>query len=65
MARAEAAGPVWVLPVTAFIAWDAYAIWAGHWWFDEDRILGLAPPGRIPVDELLFFLVIPLASILT
>lgn len=65
LARAKRLALSWVLPVIAFIAWDAYAIWAGHWWFDEDRILGWYLPGRIPVDELLFFLVIPLASILT
>ena len=48
-----------------FLLWDAYAIAEGHWWFDTDRILGVYLPGEIPLDELLFFLVIPLASILT
>lgn len=48
-----------------FLLWDAYAIGQGHWWFDTDRILGIYLPGEIPLDELLFFLVIPLASILT
>lgn len=54
-----------VLPVAAFTCWDAYAIAQGHWWFDTDRILGVWLPGAVPVDELLFFLLIPLASILT
>lgn len=49
----------------AFCLWDAYAIAQGHWWFDEARILGVYLPARIPLDELLFFLVIPLAAILT
>ncbi len=55
-----------VLPVTLpFLVWDAYAISQGHWWFDTDRILGVYLPGGIPLDELLFFIVIPIASILT
>jgi len=65
LVRAKRLALSWVLPVTFFIAWDAYAIASGHWWFDVDRILGWYLPGRIPVDELLFFLIIPLASILT
>lgn len=51
--------------VWPFLLWDAYAIAQGHWWFDTTRILGIYLPGEVPVDELLFFLVIPLASVLT
>lgn len=51
--------------VWPFLLWDAYAIAQGHWWFDTARILGIYLPGEVPVDELLFFLIIPLASILT
>jgi lycopene cyclase domain-containing protein len=55
-----------VIPVTLpFLVWDAYAISQGHWWFDTDRILGVYLPGEIPLDELLFFIVIPIASVLT
>lgn len=55
-----------ILPVVVlFFGWDAYAIANGHWWFDTDRILGLYLPGQVPVDEVLFFIVIPIASILT
>lgn len=53
------------IPVVPFCLWDAFAIARGHWWFDEQRILGLYLPGAIPIDELLFFLVIPLAAVLT
>lgn len=52
-------------PLVPFFAWDAYAIARGHWWFDEGRILGLRLPGAVPIDEVLFFLVIPLAAVLT
>lgn len=54
-----------VIVVWPFLVWDAYAISQGHWWFDETRILGVYLPGEIPLDELLFFIVIPIASILT
>ena len=55
-----------IVPVVIpFLIWDAYAITQGHWYFDGSRILGLYLPAEIPVDELLFFIVIPFASILT
>jgi lycopene cyclase domain-containing protein len=56
---------VMAIVVWPFLVWDGYAIAEGHWWFDTSRILGVYLPGEIPLDELLFFLVIPLASILT
>ncbi len=56
---------VMVLVVWPFLLWDAYAISQGHWFFDTSLITGVYLPGDIPLDELLFFLVIPLASILT
>lgn len=54
-----------VLPLAAFTAWDAYAIDAGHWYFDRSKILGWEVVAGVPIDEILFFLVIPLASVLT
>jgi len=55
-----------ILPVLLpFLIWDAYAIGQGHWYFDESRILGVYLPAGIPLDELLFFMVIPFASVLT
>ena len=47
-----------------FVAWDLYAINAGHWRFDSDQTIGLTLPGDLPVEELLFFLVIPVCSVL-
>ena len=55
----------WIPVAVLFVVWDVYAIAQGHWWFDTERILGLYLPGDVPVDELLFFLAIPLASVLT
>ena len=48
-----------------FVIWDVYAIAQGHWWFDPDLILGIHLPGDLPLDEVLFFLAIPVASLLT
>ena len=34
-----------ILPVSLFfLAWDAYAIDKGHWYFDEAQILGFFGP---------------------
>jgi lycopene cyclase domain-containing protein len=55
-----------ILPISLiFIAWDAYAIHAGHWSFDNKQILGIFGPFGIPLEEYLFFTVVPLAAILT
>ncbi len=48
-----------------FIAWDAYAIRSGHWRFDEAQILGKYGPFCIPLEEYLFFIVVPIAAIMT
>jgi lycopene cyclase domain-containing protein len=55
-----------LVPVVAvFLLWDAYAIAAGHWWFDEALITGIRLPGDIPIDELVFFVMVPIAAVLT
>ena len=51
--------------VVLFCAWDLYAIAAGHWTFDPDRTTGVLFPGGLPLDEVLFFVVVPIASLLT
>jgi lycopene cyclase domain-containing protein len=54
-----------VLPVAAvFVLWDAAAIAAGHWTFDPAQTTGVHLPGRVPLDEVLFFLVVPVCAIL-
>ena len=55
-----------VLPISSlFLIWDAYAISKGHWFFDRNQILGIYGPLDIPLEEYLFFIVIPLAAIMT
>ena len=48
-----------------FLFWDAYAIHSRHWHFDVKQIIGIYGPGRIPIEEYLFFLIVPIAAIMT
>ncbi len=55
-----------IIPISAlFLIWDAYAIAQGHWFFDRKQILGIYGPFGIPLEEFLFFLIIPIAAIIT
>jgi lycopene cyclase domain-containing protein len=54
-----------LLPViVVFVLWDLAAIAAGHWTFDPEQTTGILLPGRLPLDELLFFVVVPFCAIL-
>ena len=54
-----------VLPEFAvFVVWVLYAIAQGHWDYSDELTLGLRLPGGIPPEEVLFFLVVPLCSVL-
>ena len=54
-----------LLPVVVvFVLWDLAAIAAGHWTFDPEQTTGVLLPGGLPLDELLFFLVVPVCAIL-
>jgi lycopene cyclase domain-containing protein len=48
-----------------FLLWDGYAIARGHWHFDHTQILGIYGPGNIPLEEYLFFIIVPIAAIMT
>ena len=55
-----------VAPISfLFIAWDAYAIRSGHWRFNKEQILGIYGPFCIPLEEYLFFIIVPIAAIMT
>ena len=47
-----------------FLIWDLYATRAGHWRFDAAQTLPWRVAG-LPVEEIAFFVVIPLVSVLT
>jgi lycopene cyclase domain-containing protein len=54
-----------LLPVVVvFGLWDVAAVAAGHWSFDERQLTGVVLPGGLPLEELLFFLVVPTCAIL-
>ena len=53
-----------LLPVfVVFTVWDVLAIRAGHWTYDRHQTTGVHV-GNVPLEELLFFLVIPTCAIL-
>ena len=53
------------LPVLVFVVWDLVAIARGHWTFAERYVTGWELPGDLPVEELAFFVVIPVCALLT
>ena len=48
-----------------FVGWTLYAIAHGHWHYDAAQTLELRLPGGLPLEEVLFFLVVPLCAVLT
>ena len=54
-----------LFPVVAvFTLWDVLAIRAGHWVYYPRQTTGIRF-GNVPLEELLFFLVVPTCSILS
>lgn len=54
-----------LLPVVVvFGGWDVYAISRGHWRYDAAQTTGVVL-GNLPLEELLFFVVIPTCALLT
>jgi lycopene cyclase domain-containing protein len=54
-----------ILPVALiFVAWDLAAIAAGHRDFDAHQLIGVWLPGDLPVEELMFFMIVPVCAIL-
>jgi lycopene cyclase domain-containing protein len=55
-----------ILPVAAvFVVWDAVAIAAHIWSYNPRYVTGIELPARIPIEEVLFFIVIPLCGLFT
>ena len=55
-----------VLPeFVVFVAWVLYAIDQGHWDYSAELTLGVRLPGGIPVEEVLFVVVVPVCAVLT
>jgi lycopene cyclase domain-containing protein len=51
--------------VILFAAWDIAAIAREHWSFNPRYVTGRQLPGSLPVEELTFFVVIPICGLLT
>jgi lycopene cyclase domain-containing protein len=51
--------------VAVFVAWDVVAIDRGHWWYNPRYVTGWRVPGALPVEELAFFVVVPICALLT
>lgn len=55
-----------LLPVVViFSIWDAIAIARGHWSYSPDHTTGFLLPAAVPVEEFVFFVVIPICGLLT
>ena len=50
--------------LAVFLTWEGYAIARGQWHFDGRQMLGVRLPGGLPVEELLFFVVVPVCAVL-
>jgi lycopene cyclase domain-containing protein len=48
-----------------YLTWDYWAISRKNWYFDSRQILNFNVLPRIPVEEVLFFVVVPFTTILT
>jgi len=51
--------------VAIFVTWDVVAIARGQWTFAQQYVTGWELPGALPVEELVFFVVIPICGLLT
>jgi lycopene cyclase domain-containing protein len=55
-----------ILPVAViFLIWDVVAIAAGVWTYNPRFITGIQLPFGVPLEEALFFVIIPLCGLLT
>lgn len=48
-----------------FLIWDYYAVSSGHWFFDAKQVVGIYGFAGIPLEEFLFFVIVPLAGLMT
>ena len=53
------------LILVIYLIWDFWAVSKGSWFFDPNQILGIMILGKLPIEEVLFFIIVPLMSILT
>jgi lycopene beta-cyclase len=54
-----------VAPVVIFSAWDVAAIAHHQWHYAARYVTGVDLPGRLPIEEVVFFVVVPICALLT
>jgi len=53
------------LIIVMYLSWDIWAVFKRSWYFDPSQIIGLQLFGRLPIEEVLFFVIVPLMGVLT
>jgi len=53
-----------IIPFPVYVLWDYLAIDRGHWNFAGNFVVGIFIM-QIPIEEILFFIIIPFVSIFT
>jgi len=48
-----------------YLSWDTWAIAKKSWFFDHHQIVNIDVLPKVPVEEFLFFLVVPIMTILS
>ena len=51
--------------VVVFSVWDLVGIWRDHWSYNSAYVTGVDLPGGMPIEELVFFVVVPICGLLT
>ena len=51
--------------VLVFSVWDIYGIIREHWSYNPRFVTGIRLPFEMPLEELVFFIVIPICGLLT
>ena len=54
-----------VVILVIYLAWDFWAVSKGSWYFDQEQTVGLYLFSRLPIEEVLFFIIVPLMVVLT
>jgi len=54
-----------VVILVIYLAWDFWAVSKGSWYFDREQTVGLYLFSRLPIEEVLFFIIVPLMVVLT
>ena len=53
------------LILVIYLIWDFWAVSKGSWFFDSNQILGIMLLGKLPIEEVLFFIIVPMMTVLT